>query len=288
MAPQPRFKTIHQTSYPAISPLRPELSTRGKNALITGGGSGIGAVIAQSFAKSGITNLALLGRTEKTLVENKANIEKDYPETTIWIYRVNIADPESTRSALESFAASVKGKIDILVANAGAMPITNSIAEAEPDNWWLSFETSVRGNFNLLQAFHPLAGPGASVVHVSTAAMYLEYLGGYSGYRASKMAAYKLFEYYAHENPDKAVVQYHPGLILDTGITRPIQDAFEGLGLVADDISLAGDFSVWAASDEARFLTGRLVEAAWDVDELKAGKDEIKADWAKLTLGLLP
>ncbi len=42
---------------------------------------------------------------------------------------------------------------------------------------------------------------------------------------------------------------------------------------------------VWASSPEAEFLKGRLVWANWDVDELKARKDEIiKQD--KLVLSL--
>lgn len=50
-------------------------------------------------------------------------------------------------------------------------------------------------------------------------------------------------------------------------------------------VSLPADFLVWAASDEAAFLRGRFVFAAWDVDELKARKDEI-ASGQELTLAL--
>lgn len=40
-------------------------------------------------------------------------------------------------------------------------------------------------------------------------------------------------------------------------------------------VDLSGDFGVWAVSDEATFLKGRMVWVNWDVDELKAKKDEI-------------
>ncbi|KAF4974868.1 hypothetical protein FDECE_18623, partial [Fusarium decemcellulare] len=124
MTPQNTIKTIHRTTYPAISPLRPELSTKGKNAIITGGGSGIGSSIAKSFAASGVSDLALLGRTEKTLLETKAEIAKLNPETKVWTYRVDINNEESTTAAVQSFAKSTKGTIDIVVANAGYMPET--------------------------------------------------------------------------------------------------------------------------------------------------------------------
>jgi hypothetical protein len=50
--------------------------------------------------------------------------------------------------------------------------------------------------------------------------------------------------------------------------------------------SLSADFIVWAASEEAAFLRGRFVFANFDVDELKARKNEIEQG-SDLTLGLI-
>jgi hypothetical protein len=50
------------------------------------------------------------------------------------------------------------------------------------------------------------------------------------------------------------------------------------------DISLPSDVSVWLASPEADFLKGRMIWVNWDVEELKAKKDEIIA---KNQLGLV-
>jgi hypothetical protein len=38
---------------------------------------------------------------------------------------------------------------------------------------------------------------------------------------------------------------------------------------------LAGDFVVWATTEEAKFLAGRFAWVNWDVDELVARKSEI-------------
>lgn len=40
-------------------------------------------------------------------------------------------------------------------------------------------------------------------------------------------------------------------------------------------VSLPADFLVWAASPEADFLGGKIVYAAWNVDELKERRSEI-------------
>ncbi|PTB46703.1 hypothetical protein M441DRAFT_128036, partial [Trichoderma asperellum CBS 433.97] len=47
---------------------------------------------------------------------------------------------------------------------------------------------------------------------------------------------------------------------------------------------LAGQFTLWVASPEAKFLKGKFVWVNWDVDELKARADEIENSWL---LGIL-
>jgi hypothetical protein len=61
------------------------------------------------------------------------------------------------------------------------------------------------------------------------------------------------------------------------------------ISLANDDFSLVNlpaHFTVWLASPEAAFLNGKFVWSNWDVDELKARKDEITSA-SNLTLGLL-
>jgi hypothetical protein len=50
--------------------------------------------------------------------------------------------------------------------------------------------------------------------------------------------------------------------------------------------SHSADFCVWLACPEATFLHGRFVWANWDVDELKAEKEEIERNPLLLTMGL--
>ncbi|KAF6803001.1 oxidoreductase C663.06c-like protein 1 [Colletotrichum sojae] len=279
-------KTYHQNTYEAISPSRPELSTKGKHAFISGGGTGIGASIAQSLAKSGVSNLAIMGRRTAPLEATKTDIEAAHPGTKVHLYAGDITDAEATTKTLASFAEAVGGKIDILVANAGYLSDLASIVDTDADEWWQGFEVSVRGNFNLLRAFQPLAAEGACVIHVSTAAIHLPYMPGFSSYRASKIAATKMFEYFRSENPGIFVLQVHPGLIR-TPMADKFAPAADEMGLVFDDVALPGDFVVWALSEEAKFLDGRFVHANWDVEELKAMKSELEKDEGRFTMGLL-
>ncbi|GKT40253.1 short chain dehydrogenase citE [Colletotrichum spaethianum] len=279
-------KTYRTKTYDAISPSRAELSTKGRHAFISGGGAGIGASIAQSLAKSGISSLGLLGRSVKSLEGTKAVIQALNGETKVYLYAADVTDVNATSEALTSFSESIGAKIDILIANAGYMADLKSIPDSDPSDWWRAFEISVRGNFNLLRAFHPHASSSASVIHISTAAIHLPYMFGYSAYRASKSAATKMFEYLHEENPDFFVLQVHPGLIGGTAMSEKFASTVEELGLVYDDIALPGDFVVWALSGQAGFLNGRFVHANWDVDELKGLRDELEKDQSRFTIGL--
>jgi hypothetical protein len=51
-------------------------------------------------------------------------------------------------------------------------------------------------------------------------------------------------------------------------------------------VELSANFIVWATSPEAEFLKGKLLWANWDVDELKARREELEGS-PLLTLGLL-
>ena len=57
-------------------------------------------------------------------------------------------------------------------------------------------------------------------------------------------------------------------------------------GLSTFTVELPGHISVWLASPEAEFLKGRFLYANWDVEEMKAKKEEIAVDPDFLTLGL--
>ncbi|KAM0247767.1 hypothetical protein ACHAQJ_009700 [Trichoderma viride] len=103
-------------------------------------------------------------------------------------------------------------------------------------------------------------------------------------YHASKLAAIKIFDYLHYENPELFVINIHPG-ILKTGLGGHIPGRYTP-HISYDTIDLAADFSVWAASSEAKFLNGKLVWANWDVDELKAmSQDIVETD--KFTIGLV-
>src|SRR6266487_856252 len=95
-APFPSLTQKWHTSLSvSISTSRPELSAKGKVVAITGGGTGIGASIARAFAEAGASAIAIIGRTEKTLLSTKASIEASVHGSTVFPVKGDIVNNDS-------------------------------------------------------------------------------------------------------------------------------------------------------------------------------------------------
>ncbi|MBT5494329.1 MAG: SDR family NAD(P)-dependent oxidoreductase, partial [Alphaproteobacteria bacterium] len=91
-----------------------QFDLKGKVALVTGGGRGIGKSVSLALAREG-ANVALCGRTQETLDETAAEIRALGVEA--WPIVADVREyPNIKRFVAE--AAEAAGRIDILVNNA--------------------------------------------------------------------------------------------------------------------------------------------------------------------------
>ncbi|KAL4731487.1 hypothetical protein ACLX1H_000455 [Fusarium chlamydosporum] len=196
-------KTWHNEPYPFISPTRPELSASGKNVVITGGGHGIGQAISVAFAQANAKSVAILGRTLNRLETAVAAIKAANPSTTVFFEVADTTKRESVVKALENIVEKT-GKIDIFVANAGILPVHGPVVGYPEEELLRSLMINVLGAFNSIQAFIPLAAPGAKLFNTSSGIGHWQpndQVTGDFAYAAAKAAAIKLFDYVAFENP---------------------------------------------------------------------------------------
>lgn len=225
-------KTWHNNTYAAIDPHNPELSAKGKNVVITGGGSGIGPAIARAFAKAGASNIAIVGRTEKTLLVTKTKLEVEFKDLTVFTAVADIANKSAIDKQFSAILDHV-GPINILINNAGFLPNVASIREAEIEDWWAGYEINFKGSFVVTQAFLRSAAPDASLLNMTTSIAHLPAIPRMSGYAVSKTASARFFEYVQAENPEIQVINVHPGVIMtpmlqktmDAGFVFPIDDS---------------------------------------------------------------
>jgi NAD(P)-dependent dehydrogenase (short-subunit alcohol dehydrogenase family) len=139
---------------------------KGKVALVTGAGSGIGRATALRLAKEG----ARIGTLSDTAAEVQATadaIKAAGGEAIALVADVGVADPMKLAIAklVQAF-----GGIDIAVANAGINGVWAPIDELAPDEWDRTINTNLRGTYLTLHYTVPhlkAAGSGAIAIVAS-------------------------------------------------------------------------------------------------------------------------
>ncbi|KAK7425314.1 hypothetical protein QQZ08_008211 [Neonectria magnoliae] len=262
-------KKHYNKPYPLISPTRPELTAAGKNVVVTGGGTGIGRAIAIAFGQAGAKSVAIIGRRVDRLEASAAEITAAGPGTRVLYESADLLQRPAVDGALKRITDKVS-KIDIFVSNAGMLPEPGFVLGYDVRELTRGFELNVVGAFNAVQAFVPLAAPGAKLFNISSGIAHIAPMPGMFAYAATKAALTKMFDYVAAENPELHVVHIQPGVV-DTEINLDSSVVGE------DEPGLPAAFAVWLASPEAKFLKGKFVWANWDVEELISRADEIES-----------
>ena len=191
----------------------------GKTALITGGGTGIGAGIAIAFAEAG-SRVAIAGRREDKLRETAARFAGKPP---IEVRTCDVADRDEVQ-ALVDWATESLGRIDILVNCAGINVPKRSMAELDPADWDRLMQVNATGAYNAMRSVLPQMRERKDglIINVSSiAGLRASPLGGV-GYSASKFAMTVLGTCVAIEEKDHGirVTNVYPG-----EVETPILDA---------------------------------------------------------------
>ena len=124
----------------------------GRCALITGGGSGIGAAIAADLCAAG-ANVMIAGRREDRLRQVVDQVRASGGQIS---YRVtDIAQPAEC-TALVDAAVAAYGPVDILVNNAGILCHGRTIEEHTVEDWDQTINANLRAAFLLTVAVLPM------------------------------------------------------------------------------------------------------------------------------------
>lgn len=140
---------------------------KGKNALITGGGKGIGKAIALALAKEGV-NIGLIARTESDLYDVAREAEKSGVKTAI--NAADVADRDAVEKAVNKIKSDL-GAVDILINNAGIASF-GGFLELEPEQWEKIFKVNVFGVYYVTRAVLPdmLVRKSGDIVNISSTA----------------------------------------------------------------------------------------------------------------------
>ena len=232
----------------------------GKVAIITGGGSGQGAVEAKLFAKEG-AKVVVTGRRIEQL-ESVVDAIKSAGGDAIAI-KHDVTSEADWQNVIQK-TVETYGLLNVLVNNAGIV-IMKNIEETNLDDWNKVMSTNVTGAFLGIKYAIPemrKAG-GGSIINISSISGILGI--GAAAYNASKGAvrilAKNIAADYAKENIRANSV--HPGVIstpmtkelLDDPDTRENFEAMTPLPRLGKSEDIAYGV-LYLASDESSFMTG--------------------------------
>ncbi|KAK3213472.1 hypothetical protein GRF29_28g20766 [Pseudopithomyces chartarum] len=278
--------------YPAISPTRPELNQSGQVVLISGGGTGIGKAIAQSFVIAFASHVAIIGRRLEILETTAAELRGMAASSTqVLTYQGDMTNKSDLDSVFDDLASKGLG-VDVLVLNAAKFPIPGSLMDHGMDELWEHMEANVRGPMLLTERFlKQKTEKKKYLINVSSAAIHQEQhplAEGLASYVLSKSAGTHFIQLLARQIPREQlqVVTMHPGTVFT--------DSLQNIGISedmvpCDKVDLPGAFAVWAATEEAAFVHNRVVWATWDVTELATSdiRAYLNEDETFLRLGVI-
>jgi gluconate 5-dehydrogenase len=236
----------------------------GKTAIVTGGGRGLGAQIAQGLAEAG-ANLVLCSRKVETCRETAVRIEQD-TGVTCHAMACDVRNPDDVRRVVEESVESY-GRIDILVNNSGASWGAPAV-EMPFEAWNKVIDINVTGTFLMSQAVGRMMikQGGGKIINIASVAGLSgtdPHMLDAVGYNTSKGAIIALTKDLAakwgkHQIRINAIA---PGFF-PTKMTRDvIHHGGEqilrrtSLGRLGSESDLKGS-AVFLASDASNYITG--------------------------------
>jgi NAD(P)-dependent dehydrogenase (short-subunit alcohol dehydrogenase family) len=238
-------------------------SLKGKNALVTGAGSGIGRAIALAFARAG----AQVACVDLDLQSAEATRDEATQSGARAIaIGCDIASEQAVKAAADRVLAEYKA-VHVLVSGAAGRDPTGTVLDLTLEQWNAVFAVNVAGAFLISRAILPsmIAAGGGSVIliasqHGSVAA------AGRAVYCASKGALIQLAKTMAadHAAQNVRVNTLSPGAV-ETGRMVFRFGSMEEARRIAGPKHLLGRLglpgeiaaaAVFLASDAASFMTG--------------------------------
>ena len=169
---------------------------KSKVVIITGGNSGIGFGIAQAFKTEGAKGV-IVGRNQKTLDSSVAQLGDNFIAINADV--TSVADLESVfKETSEKF-----GKIDVVVANAGAGTVGTVATTSEAD-FDKAIDLNLKGVYFTVQKALPYMNDGGSVILIGSNAAHRAY-ANFALYGAAKAAVIYLAKGFSSDLLDRKI-----------------------------------------------------------------------------------
>lgn len=142
-------------------------SIKGKTAIITGGGRGIGRATAIALANEGV-NIGLIGLKQENL--DKVSVELQDANVKVATASADVTDLAAIEQAIEKLKNEL-GDIDILINNAGTGKF-GGFLELSPEEWKNIVDVNLMGVYNATRAALPgmIEQSSGDIINISSTA----------------------------------------------------------------------------------------------------------------------
>ena len=224
-----------------------------KVVIITGASSGLGEATARLLARKG-AKLRLAARREDRLKELVSDIEKEGATAK---YQVTDVTNRQEVEALAKATHQAYGRIDVLVNNAGLMPLS-PLAATKVGEWETMVDVNIKGVLYNVAAVMPimLEQESGHIINISSVAGHKVFPGG-AVYCATKFAVKAISEGIRLESDGKIrSTNISPGAV-DTELTNTIShdetaknvNELYGVAIDADAIARAITYAIEQPDD---------------------------------------
>lgn len=193
---------------------------RGKVAVVTGAGRGIGRAIALAYAQAGAA-VVCSARSDEGIGQTVRAITQGGGTASACV--ADVIDLDAVQG-LFTHAAQTHGGVDIVVCNAGVNGQYRTVQEADPADWVRTVQVNLVGAFHTAHAALPhLRARGSGKMILVGSGMRKAAQPGRSSYAVSKIGLWKLAEILAAE-----LQQYN--ISVNELIPGPVKTAMTAFG----------------------------------------------------------
>lgn len=213
----------------------------GKVIIITGASSGFGKLTAKRAAEMG-GKIVLAARSEEKLKETVAEIKAAGGEAS---YIVTDVAKKDDVFAMAKFAIDTYGRIDVLVNNAGTMPLAFfSEHEQALDKWEQCIDISIKGTiFGISAVYDQMIKQGQGQV-INVSSIYANFpVAGAGVYQVAKMGVQYLAESLRSECQGKIkVTTIKPTGFMKTNLSSSVVDQMAMMPAVAGPLEILSNW----------------------------------------------
>lgn len=237
-------------------------SLKGKTALITGGGRGLGKAMAEALAQAGAN--VVIADMDGAIAEQAAKEIASVDVKTLGL-QVDVTKEDQVQSMVEEIVSDF-GRVDVLINNAGICQKI-MVEEQRLEDWKKTMDVNVNGVFLVSKyvAKQMKGNGGGSVINIASMSSFIANTEAQCAYNASKAAVAMMTKCLASEwaADNIRVNAIAPGY-MKTDMTKPIFEPGGELAHVLDLVPMKrlgepyelGGLAIYLASDASSFATG--------------------------------